>query len=111
MKSERTGKSTYPVKVDGLTSRGFWLCLGERRIFASFRDLPWFKGFTMRELSAVRRPSPSHLRWPAFDIDLEVESILEPARYPRTERRLLGSVRTVVRRLRSGARGRRARVS
>jgi hypothetical protein len=49
----------------------------------------------------VSRPSPDHLRWPEFDIDLEVDSIIHPERYPLREKRLLGDPTEVVAQLRA----------
>ncbi|MCG8467585.1 MAG: hypothetical protein MJB57_05155 [Gemmatimonadetes bacterium] len=37
-------------------------------------------------MSDVERPRPDHLRWPRLDIDLTVESIEHPERYPLRSR-------------------------
>jgi len=37
-------------------------------------------------LTAVERPSPHHLHWPDLDVDLSVESIEHPERYPLTSK-------------------------
>jgi len=74
--------------------------LGERKLFLSFAQFPWFREFTLRELTNVRRPSPQHLHWPEFDIDLDLDAIEHPERYPLRERRLLGDPAAVVARLR-----------
>ncbi len=84
-----------------MSPRGFWLVLGERKLFLSFAQFPWFREFTLRELTGVRRPSPQHLRWPEFDIDLDVDAIEHPERYPLRERRLSGDPAAVVARLRA----------
>lgn len=84
-----------------MTARGFWLVLGARKLFLSLAQFPWFREFTLRELTSVRRPSPQHLCWPEFDIDLDVDSIANPKRYPLRERRLLGDPAEVVAGLRA----------
>ncbi len=66
---------------------GFWLVLGAKKVFMSYRAFPWFREFTARELAGVRRPAAYHLRWPEFDIDLDLESIEHPERYPLVEKR------------------------
>ena len=101
MRSLRNGRTTHPVSVGALSPRGFWLLLGERKLFLSFAQFPWFREFTLRELTGVRRPSPQHLRWPEFDIDLDVDAIEHPERYPLRERRLRGDPAAVVARLRN----------
>ena|SRR5437867_2346780 len=100
MKFSRSGKNTFPVSVGAVNSRGFWLLLGTRKVFVAYRAFPWFREFTVRELARVRRPAPNHLRWPEFDIDLEVESIERPDEFPLVERRLRGPATRVVERLR-----------
>ena len=52
-------------------------------------------------MAGTRTPLPEHLRWPEFDIDLGVDSIEHPERYPLRERRLLGDPVEVVERLRT----------
>ena len=110
MKSSRNGTNTYRVSVAGVNARGFWLRLGARRLFVAYQEFPWFREFTALELSRVRRPAAHHLRWAEFDIDLEVDAIRRPGRYPLIERRLRGDPRQVVRRLRA-AKKRTARAS
>src|SRR5438874_6606833 len=101
MKYSRRGKNTYPVSVGAVTPRGFWLLLGTRKVFVSYRAFPWFAEFTVKELARVRRPAPDHIRWAEFDIELELASLERPERYPVIEKRLRGNPATVMERLRS----------
>ena len=96
MKSSRNGSSTLPVSVGAITARGFWLTVGARKVFVSYRAFPWFREFTPRELANVCRPFPDHIRWPEFDIDLQLDSIKHPAKYPLLEKRLRGDPAQVV---------------
>jgi hypothetical protein len=100
MKFSRNGRNTFPVSVGAVNRRGFWLQLGTRKLFVAYRAFPWFREFTLRELTRLRRPAPHHLRWPEFDIDLEVESIERPDDFPLVERRLRGHPSRVIGRLR-----------
>jgi hypothetical protein len=65
-----------------VSPHGFWLFVGERELFVSFKEFPWFRDATVREITNVQLPSPHHLYWPDLDIDLAVESIEHPERYP-----------------------------
>jgi hypothetical protein len=82
MKSAARGKSTSLVEVTNVSPHGFWLFLDERETFMPFKDFPWFQDASIRQISRVERPSPHHLYWPDLDIDLAVESLLHPERYP-----------------------------
>ena len=82
MKSVALGPSTSPVEVTNISTHGFWLFIGERELFVAFRDFPWFHEASIRAITHVELPSPHHLYWPDLDVDLAVESIEHPEKYP-----------------------------
>lgn len=82
MTSETPGPSISPVEVTNVSPHGFWLFIGEQEVFLSFTDFPWFKDASIQALSRVELPSPHHLYWPDLDVDLAVESLTHPERYP-----------------------------
>ena len=82
MKSVAPGPSTSPVEVTNVSPHGFWLFVGERELFVSFKEFPWFQESTVRALANVELPSPQHLYWPELDVDLALESIEHPERFP-----------------------------
>src|SRR5216117_1270738 len=86
MKSATLGPSTSPVEVTNVSVHGFWLFVGDRELFVSFTDFPWFRDATVREITNVQLPSSHHLYWPALDIDLAVESIEHPEQFPLVSR-------------------------
>lgn len=82
----RAGSAISAVEVTNVSQHGFWLFLGEREMFLPFREFPWFRDATIGALSNVQLPSPHHLYWPDLDIDLAVESIDHPDRFPLISR-------------------------
>jgi hypothetical protein len=58
------------------------LILEERERFLAFDAFPWFREATIDELLNVELAGPGHLRWPALDVDLAVDSIDHPGDYP-----------------------------
>ena len=82
MKSAALGPSTSPVEVTNVSPHGFWLFVGEQELFVPFKDFPWFQDASIRQISNVELPSAHHLYWPELDIDLAVESLAHPERYP-----------------------------
>lgn len=82
MRSEALGPSTSPVEVSNVSPHGFWLFVGDREMFVSFENFPWFQDASVRQITNVQLPSPHHLYWPELDIDLAVESIEHPEKYP-----------------------------
>lgn len=82
MKSAARGRSTFQVEVTNVSPHGFWLFVGEQELFVPFRDFPWFKDASIGQITRVELPSADHLYWPDLDVDLAVESIRHPERYP-----------------------------
>src|SRR5438128_10836623 len=82
MRSAPHGASTSQVEVTNISPHGFWMFIGDRELFVPFKDFPWFREATVREIANVQLPSPHHLYWPDLDIDLAVESIEHPEKYP-----------------------------
>ena len=82
MKSETPGTATSEAEVTNIYQHGFWLYLGDRELFLPFDEFPWFQSAPIAAILKVERPQPHHLYWPDLDIDLAVESIEHPERYP-----------------------------
>ncbi|MEX2015185.1 MAG: DUF2442 domain-containing protein [Candidatus Hydrogenedentales bacterium] len=82
MRSDKRGRGTSPVEVTSISAHGLSLRLGARDLFVSFTDFPWFKDASVSDVFRVVLEGPDHLRWPSLDIDLHVDSILHPERYP-----------------------------
>ena len=82
MRSEVSGTSTSAVEVTHISRHGIWLLLEEREFFLPFREFPWFKEVPISAVLNVELPQPHHLYWPDMDVDLDVESIEHPERFP-----------------------------
>lgn len=91
-KSATPGISISTAEVTNVSPHGFWLLVDERELFVAFKDFPWFQDASIRDLGALKRPSPNHLYWPALDIDLALDSIQHPNRYPLVSRSPAGRV-------------------
>lgn len=76
------GVSTSQPEITNISIHGFWLLIDERELFLPFDEFPWFRDSTIAAIQNVERPAPHHLYWPELDIDLHVESIEHPERYP-----------------------------
>lgn len=87
MRSTARRRNTSTVEVTNVSKHGFWLWLAEREHFLSFDHFPWFREVSIRQLCNVELPSPHHLYWPDLDVDLAVESIDSPERFPLISRR------------------------
>lgn len=80
MSTSRPGTSAS--EVTNISTNGFWLLLDDRERFLAFEEFPWFEKAPVGAILKVERPHPHHLHWPGLDVDLAVESIEHPERYP-----------------------------
>ncbi len=82
MSSEPLGIGTSAVEVTNITAHGVWLLAGERELFMPYEHFPWFKDVPVRKILKVEEPTPGHFYWPDLDVDLGMDSIEHPERYP-----------------------------
>ncbi len=77
------GTNISQVEILGVSKHGFWLLLDEEsELFVPFLDFPWFRKASIDQLFCVERPLPHHLYWPELDIDLHIDSIRNPEKFP-----------------------------
>ncbi len=78
------GTTTSRAEVTNISPHGFWLLMDERELFLPFDEYPWFKRAPVEAIVRLEQPRPGHLHWPDLDVDLSVDSIEHPERYPLT---------------------------
>ena len=86
MKSAKRGKSTSRAEVTNVSEHGCWLLVEGRELFLAFEHFPWFRDASVNGLFAVVLAGPGHLHWPELDIDLALDSIEHPERFPLVSR-------------------------
>jgi len=77
----------HRLNVTNVSTHGFWLLIESREIFVPFEEFPWFREASIGQLVDVELQSPQHLFWPHLDVDLAVESLEHPDRYPLVSRK------------------------
>jgi len=95
MRSRKPGSATSVVEVMQVSNRGLWLYLTEtkREYYMSFEYFPWFRDATVQQLSAIELERKHILRWTELDVDLDLNRIDQPQKYPlvsQSSSRLLG---------------------
>ena len=86
MKYESIGADTSKVEILNVSPHGLWLMVAEREYFLSYADFPWFRYATLSQLFNVELHHGEHLYWPELDVDLDVERIAHPEKYPLVAR-------------------------
>lgn len=82
MKSANTGADISTVEVLNVSPHGFWLMANGREYFLAFVDFPWFRAATLQQLFNIEFSHGDHLYWPELDVDLNLERIEYPEKFP-----------------------------
>ena len=80
-KSSARGARTS-VEVLGLTPHALWLMVGEQELMLDFTRFPWFAKASVEDVCDVKLLHGEHLHWGRLDVDLHVDSIEHPERFP-----------------------------
>jgi hypothetical protein len=86
MRYEMPGSDTSAVEVTNVSKHGLWILVHDNEFFLPFETFPWFRNASIDRLLHVELPTEDHLYWPDLDVDLEVESLVHPERYPLLSR-------------------------
>ena len=86
MKSAALGDSTSGPEVTNVSQHGLWLLLGREELFLPFEQFPWFQNAPIGKVLRVEQLSAQHVYWPELDIDLAVQSIRHPEKFPLVSR-------------------------
>ena len=84
MTSKTLGKDTLDVEVSNISPHGFWLFVIDKEYFLPYGQFPWFKDATVKQICDVQLLHGYHLFWPELDVDLELNSLKNPEKYPLT---------------------------
>lgn len=76
------GTTTLAVEVTNVSRHCIWMLIDDEELALQYAEFPWFKSGTIEQVVNVKRPTADHLYWPDLDVDLSVESIRHPEKFP-----------------------------
>jgi hypothetical protein len=82
MNSKTLGTNSPELEVTNISASGIWLWTKGKELFLDYTNFPWFKDASVGKILRVEESTPGHFYWPELDIDLTVESIEHPERFP-----------------------------
>ncbi|MBQ8939058.1 MAG: DUF2442 domain-containing protein [Paludibacteraceae bacterium] len=65
-----------------INDKGVMISVQGQDYFLSFNRVPWMRDATINEVLDVQMSGKNAIEWPKLDVDLEVESLKHPERYP-----------------------------
>ncbi len=82
MISNLIGVVTSHSEVTNITQAGFWLLVDDVEYFIPFDEYPAFQKATIAQIYTVQRLGPTQFYWPLLDVDIELEALHYPERFP-----------------------------
>jgi hypothetical protein len=82
MSLEMFGVVTSHSEVTNISASGFWLLVDDKEYFVPFDDYPAFQKATVAQIYTIHRLSPTQFYWPELDVDIELEALEHPERFP-----------------------------
>ncbi len=76
------GISTSPAEILNVSPHGIWMLIKEKEYFLDYDHFPWFSEQPIEKIFNVELLHGHHLYWENLDIDLELDSIEHPEKYP-----------------------------
>ena len=74
--------TVLPAEVQDISRNGIWLLVQGKEYFLAHADYPWFKDAKLAAIYNLKLLHGTHLHWPDLDVDLELESLQQPEKYP-----------------------------
>jgi hypothetical protein len=88
------GATTLEAEVTNVSGHCVWMLVDDEELALPWSGFPWFKAATFQQILNVLRPTSDHLYWPDLDVDLSVESIRHPEKFPLRANSILQSCHT-----------------
>ncbi len=74
--------SESEIEVVQVTPFGLWLAYGDEELYLDFDRFPWFEHAPVKKIFHVEEVRPGHFHWPDLDVDLDLDRMRNPERYP-----------------------------
>jgi hypothetical protein len=71
---------------------GIFLTVSDNDYYLSYSRLPWFRNAKISDIFNVEMMGNDAIRWNTLDVDLEIDSLKYPERYPLVMKRKVEEV-------------------
>lgn len=78
----KTNSLDTSVNVLMINDKGIMLSVKGNDYFISFNRIPWLKSASIMDALNVKMSGRNAIEWPKLNVDLEIDSLKHPERYP-----------------------------
>ena len=70
------------VSVLMINGQGIMISVFGQDYFLSYNRIPWMRDASINDVLNIQMCGKEAIEWPALDVDLEIDSLRHPERYP-----------------------------
>jgi len=78
----KTNGADTSVKVNAIVSNGIEIEAYGNGYFLPYNSNPWFENAKISDVFNIEPVGSTGVRWDALDVDLAIESLIHPEKYP-----------------------------
>lgn len=78
----RNNSNSTLADVLMINDRGIMISVEGHDYFLSYNRVPWMRDATINDVLNVRMSGKNAIEWPQLGVDLEIDSLRHPERYP-----------------------------
>lgn len=78
----RNNSNSTLADVLMINDRGIMISVEGQDYFLSYNRVPWMREATINDVLNVRMSGKNAIEWPQLGVDLEIDSLRHPERYP-----------------------------
>ena len=80
--NSKSNSASTLVSVLMINGQGIMLSVAGHDYFLSYNRIPWMQDAPILSVLNVQMSGPEAIVWPDLDVDLEIDSLRHPERYP-----------------------------
>ncbi len=78
----KNNTSNTSVNVLMINGQGIMISVCGQDYFLSYNRIPWMRDASIKDVLNVQMCGNEAIEWPNLDVDLEIDSLRHPERYP-----------------------------
>ena len=87
MSSLKHGTDILEYEVTNIEKFGFGLYNAGRAYFIDYESYPEFQNVPVKSILNIQKKDPDQFHWPDLDIDIELNALKNPEKYPNQFKR------------------------
>ena len=80
--SSKSNTKNTSVSVLMINGQGIMISVGGQDYFLSYNRIPWMREASINDVLNVQMCGNEAIEWPSLNVDLEIDSLRHPERYP-----------------------------